>query len=234
MIAYGVRRISNHIHVLVRVRGRLARAAPQIIERRVMGDPKQPAFRVLDRSGAWQRFDRLHERVLHHILTVDDRAGHARAVAMQLRPQFGKGAVEIRAIRGRTRHWHTHSWLPCCAPNGRPGPLEISGNRPQPLDVSGQPKELPKIKIFHRFGSPSRFVLTSRDERAAGIGKPVQLAAKRPGEERICMQSKPYFHVAHSSQPRWPAALSSLGRWSRLEARTGAKTWRRRFALMPT
>jgi hypothetical protein len=105
MIANGIRRISNHIHVLVRMRGVLARPPPQIVERRVVGDAKHPALRVFNRSSARQGFDRLHQRFLDHVLAVDDRAGHARTVAVQLRPQFGEYPVEMRTVGRRIRHW---------------------------------------------------------------------------------------------------------------------------------
>lgn len=42
------------------------------------------------------RADRPHQGVLNHILAVDDRVRHARAVAMQLRPQCAETLLESR------------------------------------------------------------------------------------------------------------------------------------------
>ena len=42
-----------------------------------------------------ERFHRLDQRILQHILAVDDRADHARAIAMQFRPHRDQQAVDI-------------------------------------------------------------------------------------------------------------------------------------------
>src|SRR5580658_4802470 len=52
-----------------------------------MGDAEQPALRIVERSGARERFERLQQRLLDDVLAVDRRTGHAGAIAMQLRPQ---------------------------------------------------------------------------------------------------------------------------------------------------
>ena len=57
--------IDDHVGLLVEA-GRFApRAAAQEIERRIVRDAEQPAFRIGDRPGAGKRLDRLHQRFLH-------------------------------------------------------------------------------------------------------------------------------------------------------------------------
>jgi hypothetical protein len=46
--------------------------------------------------------DRLYQGFLDHIFAVDHRAGHAGAVAMQLRPQVTEQPIQVRARFGRT------------------------------------------------------------------------------------------------------------------------------------
>ncbi len=63
-----------------------------------MGDAKQPPLKVGNRSRLGERLDRLHERFLDHVLAIDDRTRHARAVAMQLRSQLAEQPIEGRAV----------------------------------------------------------------------------------------------------------------------------------------
>jgi hypothetical protein len=89
--------VNKHVWVLVGTVAIPPSAAPQKVQGRVMGDTKQPTLRMRDRSRVRQRLDRLDQRLLHHVLAIDDRAGHACAVAMQLRPQFAEQAIERHA-----------------------------------------------------------------------------------------------------------------------------------------
>ncbi len=92
--------ISDHVGILVGMCGRAPGAAAEKIERCVVGDAEHPAFRVSYLSRIGERLDRLDDRLLHHILAVDDGAGHARAVPMQLRPQFADEPIEGHARLG--------------------------------------------------------------------------------------------------------------------------------------
>jgi hypothetical protein len=74
------------------------RAFQSGIKERCMELPQSGDTTIVGNFGFGQRFDRLDDRFLHHVLAVDDRAGHARAVAMQLRPQFAKQPMERRAL----------------------------------------------------------------------------------------------------------------------------------------
>jgi hypothetical protein len=47
-----------------------------------------------DRMGALEGFDRLDERFLNNIITVDHRVRHAGGIAMQPRTHFNQKAVE--------------------------------------------------------------------------------------------------------------------------------------------
>jgi len=89
--------VNDHVGILVRAGCVPSGAVAQKVQCRIVGDTKQPALRVNDRSGIGQRFERLDDRFLHHVLSVDDRAGHARAVAMQLGPQFAEQPIARRA-----------------------------------------------------------------------------------------------------------------------------------------
>ena len=89
--------VNDHVGILVRAGCVPSGAVAQKVQCRIVGDTKQPALRVNDRSGIGQHFERLDDRFLHHVLSVDDRAGHARAVAMQLGPQFAEQPIARRA-----------------------------------------------------------------------------------------------------------------------------------------
>jgi len=56
-------------------------------------DPEQPSPRVANCAGGCERLHRLDQRILQHVLAVDHRADHARAIAMQFRPHLGEQAV---------------------------------------------------------------------------------------------------------------------------------------------
>ncbi len=91
----GIGRIGNHVHLLARSERFLPVAAAQEIQRGVLRDPKQPPPRIADGAGGRQRLDRLDQRILQHILAVNHRACHARAIAMQHRPHLGEQAVDV-------------------------------------------------------------------------------------------------------------------------------------------
>ena len=82
-----------------------------------MRNAEHPRFRVGERASLVERLDHFQQRFLNQILTVDDRAGHARAVSMQLRPQFGEKPVE-RLACGRRIERCTHSALSLAAIEG--------------------------------------------------------------------------------------------------------------------
>ena len=89
--------IGDHVEILVGTDILLARAAAQEIQRRVVGDAEQPALRMGDRAGVGKRLDRLGHRLLQHVLAIDDRAGHAGAIAMQLGPKLRQKLLEACA-----------------------------------------------------------------------------------------------------------------------------------------
>ena len=86
-------RVGNHVHLLAQLECLLAVALAQKIQRGVVRDPEQPSPRVADCAGGCERLHRLDQRILQHVLAVDHRADHARAIAMQFRPHLGEQAV---------------------------------------------------------------------------------------------------------------------------------------------
>jgi len=62
--------------------GLVAPPSAQKIQRRVVSDTKQPSIEIGDWSGVRERIDCLHQRLLDHVLAINNRARHARAVAM--------------------------------------------------------------------------------------------------------------------------------------------------------
>jgi hypothetical protein len=60
-----------------------------------MRDPEQPAFGIADCAGASPRLHRLDQRVLQHVLAVDDGTYHARAIAMQPWPHRDQQAFDV-------------------------------------------------------------------------------------------------------------------------------------------
>jgi hypothetical protein len=86
--------LGDHVEILVGLQAFPARPAAQEIERRIVGDAKQPALGVGDGAGARKGLDRLGQRLLQDILAIDHRARHARAVAVQPGPELRQELVE--------------------------------------------------------------------------------------------------------------------------------------------
>src|SRR5229473_6811665 len=84
MVLIGGIRSGNHVKGLVVLHHRTARAAAQEIERGVVGDTEQPAFRVVEDTDMRHRGKGLNQGVLNNVLAIDGGAGHARAVSMEL------------------------------------------------------------------------------------------------------------------------------------------------------
>jgi len=75
--------------------GLLAHLAPaQEVDAAVVGDAEQPGGKRTAVVKLVELAVGLEHGLLHHILAVHGRAGHARAVAVQLRPQMGDGFQE--------------------------------------------------------------------------------------------------------------------------------------------
>ena len=70
----------------------------QEIEARVVGDAKQPALEIIDPGALRSRLKGLDEGILQHILAVDRRSRHARAVAMQAWPQRLQTILEFVGV----------------------------------------------------------------------------------------------------------------------------------------
>ena len=62
-----------------------------------MGDTEQPAFRVVDDTDIRQRGKGFHQCVLDNVLSIDGRAGHARAVSMELWTKLTHQPFELSA-----------------------------------------------------------------------------------------------------------------------------------------
>src|SRR5216683_1474327 len=82
----------------------------QKVQRRIVSDAKQPSLEIGDRSGLRKSIDRLYQRFLDHVLAIDDRARHARAVTMELGPQFAETPIESSAflVGARPKCAHEH------------------------------------------------------------------------------------------------------------------------------
>ncbi len=81
---------------------RLAHArlvTPQLVQRAVVGDAEQPGAERRHLVHLRQQVVGAGQGLLHDVLAVGHRAGHARAVAVQLRPQvrhqFEKAAAAL-------------------------------------------------------------------------------------------------------------------------------------------
>src|SRR5690242_18537932 len=61
-----------------------------------MGDANEPCPGIADRIRRLAGGERLQHRLLHDVLAVDDRPGHASAVAMQHRAHLGEESFELR------------------------------------------------------------------------------------------------------------------------------------------
>ena len=73
-------------------------APAQMVLGGIVGDAKQPVLRLFDRDAAVERLQRLDQRLLHDVLAVDHRTGHAGAVAMQFRAKAGEHRFEGRPV----------------------------------------------------------------------------------------------------------------------------------------
>src|SRR5262245_228054 len=92
------RRISDHFEILVSLRRVLPGPATQMIKSRVVRDAKQPALDIGYRPVFRTGFECLDHGLLDDVVGVDGGAGHACAIAMQLRPHLAKETVERLAI----------------------------------------------------------------------------------------------------------------------------------------
>ena len=101
--------IGNHVHFLARPQRFLTVAPPQEIQRSVVRDPEQPAFGIADPACSRKRLHRLDQGILQHVLAVDHRADHARAIAMQSRAQAREQVVDISGSRDLRDRFHTDS-----------------------------------------------------------------------------------------------------------------------------
>ena len=79
-------RIRDHVDLIARSQRFLPVTASQKIQSGVVSDAKQPAFGIADGTRGSKRVQRLDHRILQHVLAVNGRADHARAIAMQLCP----------------------------------------------------------------------------------------------------------------------------------------------------
>ena len=113
MVLIGGIRSGNHVEGLVVLHHRTARAAAQEIERRVVGDTEQPAFRVVDDTDIRHRGKGLNQRVLDNVLAIDGGAGHARAVSMELWSKLTRQLFELIAHRiSHCRSCLSSGWRP--------------------------------------------------------------------------------------------------------------------------
>src|SRR5580700_2401352 len=95
LILIGGIRSGNHVEGLVRLHHRTAGAATEKIERSVVGDAEQPAFRVVDDTDTGQGGKGFNQCVLDNILAIDGRAGHAGAVSMELWTKLTHQLLEL-------------------------------------------------------------------------------------------------------------------------------------------
>jgi hypothetical protein len=103
--------VNDHVHLRWSPQRLLAVAPAQEIQRGVVRDPEQPAFGMADIAGISLRLHRLDQRILQHIFAVDDRADHARAVAMQFWPHRNQQPLDVEG-GGRLGH-------PCHSASGK-------------------------------------------------------------------------------------------------------------------
>jgi hypothetical protein len=98
---HGIELVGHRLHLLHRAERFLPVAPAQEIERGVVRNAKQPAFRIFngiaDLAGGSIRLHRLDQRILQHILAVDHGADHARAIAMQFWTHRGHQACNVGA-----------------------------------------------------------------------------------------------------------------------------------------
>ena len=97
------RRVRQRVEVLLADRY-FALVSAALLPYQVPGDSEQPGLGVGDGPGARERLQGLQERVLHDVLALDRRPGHAGAIAMELRAERGRQDREIRLRCVRLRH----------------------------------------------------------------------------------------------------------------------------------
>src|SRR5260221_10866595 len=123
-----------------------------------MGDPEQPRSKRRRLLQALllkllQRHEGADQRVLNHVLSVDNRSHETRAITMQLGLQLAGQSEELR-LAVAVRRW------PCCAQAAAPSSIVIPVS---PLS--------PKAKPSAYFGSFSTDTTFSPNSRG-GIGAP--------------------------------------------------------------
>jgi hypothetical protein len=101
-------RVDDRVQILVGASRILARPPAQKIERRVVRNAEQPSFDIIDWFAVRKCFDGLHARLLQDVFAVDGRAGHARAITMQFRPQLPDNAIECCARLRRIGRGRAH------------------------------------------------------------------------------------------------------------------------------
>src|SRR5258705_5067766 len=101
MVLIGGIRSGNHVEGLVVLHHGTARVAAQEIERRVVGDTEQPAFRVVEATDIRHRGSGLNQRDLYNVLSIDGGAAHARAISME---HWSKLTRQLFAPTGHRRN----------------------------------------------------------------------------------------------------------------------------------
>ncbi|GLQ56427.1 hypothetical protein GCM10010862_36860 [Devosia nitrariae] len=90
--------ILDKVHVgILRNQQPFAAPPPQVIERRIVADAKEPGLEIVDDRCPLYGGVGLQQGFLQHVLAVDDRAGHARGITVQTRPQYSHPRLELRA-----------------------------------------------------------------------------------------------------------------------------------------
>jgi len=92
----GFRHVRDHLHVAGRIDVPVL-VTPEKIHRGVVRDAKEPGTERRRRLHFREHVPGLGQRVLHHVLAVEDRAGHACAVAVELGPNLGDEFEEARS-----------------------------------------------------------------------------------------------------------------------------------------
>ena len=87
----------DHVESHLILHCRRARATAKEIERSVMGDPKQPAFEVIDDTDHRLGVESLDHRILDDVLAIDGRASHPRAISMELGTELTQHSFKVVA-----------------------------------------------------------------------------------------------------------------------------------------
>ncbi len=93
--------IGHRLQIHVGPSSLLSPPTPQKVHRRIVCDAKDQSFQIGNRSGVGISLDRIGKCFVRDVLSIDDRARHAGAVAMQLWAQFAQKAVECDPRVGR-------------------------------------------------------------------------------------------------------------------------------------